>query len=413
MRDVQQGPDGYLYVLTEEDNGALLRIEPARAITEAPGTVIPTVRLREPRIGPLPESEWTDDQRALVTQYETEGHSPNVVRTLIRVPALAGRVFPTAHYVANESTLPPRHRGILLLRTAWLTQSANIWAHVASQAADYGLSAEEVLRAAQGAGDAWDEFDLALVGMADELFRDAAIADRTWATLAAEYDIPQLIDAVMTVGDTAQAAILYNSLGIQPDAVTPPEARIPTNDVAYRVIVPDPEPPLASPRIDPEPGDGLRVGRTFARSPGLSEARARNDRYVLEPERARLTPHDRELVILRMGWNSQAVYEWAKHVGSVGRARDHGLDPIWIAQGRDQPGWNAHELALIDAANELFRDSMIADDTWATLSATYDAHQLMSLALTGARYRMVSMALNAFGVQPRDDDERFPILEGY
>jgi glucose/arabinose dehydrogenase len=29
IRDVRQGPDGYLYVLTDEDNGALLRIEPA------------------------------------------------------------------------------------------------------------------------------------------------------------------------------------------------------------------------------------------------------------------------------------------------------------------------------------------------------------------------------------------------
>ena len=29
IRDVRQGPDGYLYVLTEEDDAALLRIEPA------------------------------------------------------------------------------------------------------------------------------------------------------------------------------------------------------------------------------------------------------------------------------------------------------------------------------------------------------------------------------------------------
>ena len=29
IRDVRQGPDGYLYVLTEEEDGALLRIEPA------------------------------------------------------------------------------------------------------------------------------------------------------------------------------------------------------------------------------------------------------------------------------------------------------------------------------------------------------------------------------------------------
>ena len=30
IRDVRQGPDGLLYVLTEEDEAALLRIEPAR-----------------------------------------------------------------------------------------------------------------------------------------------------------------------------------------------------------------------------------------------------------------------------------------------------------------------------------------------------------------------------------------------
>jgi len=29
IRDVRQGPDGLLYILTEEEDGALLRIEPA------------------------------------------------------------------------------------------------------------------------------------------------------------------------------------------------------------------------------------------------------------------------------------------------------------------------------------------------------------------------------------------------
>jgi glucose/arabinose dehydrogenase len=31
IRDVRQGPDGLLYLLTEEDTAALLRIEPADA----------------------------------------------------------------------------------------------------------------------------------------------------------------------------------------------------------------------------------------------------------------------------------------------------------------------------------------------------------------------------------------------
>ena len=97
----------------------------------------------------------------------------------------------------------------------------------------------------------------------------------------------------------------------------------------------------------------------------------------------------------------------------VGRARDHGLEPVWIAQGGDALGWNENELALIEAANEMYRDTMISDDTWATLSESYDTHQLMSIAWTVARYRRVSMVLNALGVQPLPTDERLPMLEGY
>ena len=413
VREVQQGPDGYLYVLTEEDDGVLLRLEPAHAITEAPGSIVPVVRLTEARVPPLPESEWTAEQRALIEPYVADGHSNNVVRTLARIPALADRVLPFNRYVARDTTLSPRHRAILILRAAWLTQNGSIWATHASRAAEAGLTADEILSVAAGpdpnaGGDAFEE---TLLGLADQMFRNAAIADRTWDELAARYSTEEVVDAVMTVGDTIASAILFNTLGIQPDADT--TARIPTEDVGYSVIVPDAEPPLSAPRIDPVDGDGLRVSRTFQRHPAMAAARNQNPRYILEPEQSRLTPHDRELVILRMGWNSGAVYEWAKHVGSVGRARDHGLDPVWIAEGRDQPGWNATELALIDAANEMFRDSMISDETWEDLASEYDTHQLMSIAVTAARYRMVSMALNAFGVQPLPSDERFPVLPGY
>ena len=100
-------------------------------------------------------------------------------------------------------------------------------------------------------------------------------------------------------------------------------------------------------------------------------------------------------------------------MGSVGRARERGLEPGWIAQGNDASGWNANERALIVAADEMYRDTMVSDETWASLSQRYDTHQLMSIAATVARYRKVSMTLNAFGVQPLPDDEGFPVLEGY
>jgi glucose/arabinose dehydrogenase len=36
VRDVRQGPDGYLYVLTDEDNGQLIRVKPIEGGETAP-----------------------------------------------------------------------------------------------------------------------------------------------------------------------------------------------------------------------------------------------------------------------------------------------------------------------------------------------------------------------------------------
>ena len=272
-----------------------------------------------------------------------------------------------------------------------------------------------MLRVAQGPispnSVGWSPFEEALIGLADQLFRNSSVTDATWDLLAAEYDLHNLMDAVVTVNEITAQSILFNSLGIQPDDDA--TSLIPTNDVGYTVVVPDPDPPLAAPRVDPVEGDGLRVTRTLARHPDIAARWNENPRYILDPEKSRLTPYDRELLILRMGWNCQAVYEWAKHVGSVGRARDHGLEPLWIAQGGDASGWGANELALIDAANEMFRDSIISTETWDDLATRYDTHQMISIAATASRYRKVSMTLNALGVQPLPDDELFPVLEGY
>ena len=412
IRDVRQGPDGFIYVLTEEDDAALLRIEPARAITGLPGSVLPQRRLRAPRIGPLAEAEWTDAQREVVERHAGAAGLGNALRTLVRVPALADRIFAFRDYVSSGSTLSPRHRALLALRTAWLTQNAVLWAAHAAAAADAGLTDDDLTNLAEGPSlERWDPFEDALVGFADQLFRNSSVTDVTWAALAEGYDEHNLIDAVATVADTTAVAIVLNALGVQPDDGVGP--RIPTRDVAYRVVVPVREPPLASPRIEPVDGPGLRVSRTFRRHPAMADAFSATSGFVLNPELSGLTPHDRELLILRTGWNAQAVYEWAKHVGSVGRARDHGLDPTWIAQGHDAAGWNETERLLIDAANEMYRDTAVSDGTWNALAERYDTRRMISIAATAARYRMVSMLLNAFGVQPLPDDEGFPVLEGY
>jgi len=370
---------------------------------EAPGTVRPA-RLATPRLAPLAEAQWTDEHKAVAAKYVADGRPGNALRTFLTVPALADAFMSFPTYLTKSSTLSPRHREILVLRTAWLLNNDYIWSEHVAVARAGGFTAADVRRVAQGPDvDGWSPFEATLLRLADQLFRNSFVNDAVYKALTAEYDVPHTMDAVMTVTDFITLGLIYNALGVQPDAWNPD--RIPT-DVPYRVVVPKREPPLTMARVDPVAGTGLGITRTFARHPALAAARKELG-YV---NQAKLEARYRELLILRTGWNCRSEYEWAQHVGSYGHAREMGLPIEDIARGPAAPGWNPTERALLTAADELYRDSAVSDRTWSQLSAQLDVVTLVNALISVAQYRQVSVALNAFGVQGEPGDERFPVL---
>ena len=355
------------------------------------------------RIAPLPESEWTAEQRAVVAKVAPAGAGDPAIGTLVRLPALVQAVAPYTRYLTEESTLPPRVRHLLILRTAWLCGNDVLWSRYAS-----GLPAEERRRVAQGvSAPGWSEADKALLKTADELFRLSSVSDATWRAISDDYGLHGVMDIVETVNHFTAMSLLYNSIGIQVDGRA--AERLP-RDVPYVVAPGVREPALRSARIAPVDGAGIAVSRTLARHERLNAARQPRANFINRV--SSLMPRHREMLILRTGWNAQSEYEWAQHVGSVGRARDYGLDPVRIAQGPEAPGWDAFEQSILRAADELYRDAMVSDATWKTLATRFDAPLLMSAVFTASSYRATAMALNAFGVQLEPEDERFPKLPG-
>ena len=87
---------------------ALLAAAPAAAQLrpDPPGTAA-LVRLDEPRIAPLPESQWTDEHRARVDRWAPEVRIGNAFRTLLHVPELVDAVMPFRVYITRETTIPP------------------------------------------------------------------------------------------------------------------------------------------------------------------------------------------------------------------------------------------------------------------------------------------------------------------
>jgi 4-carboxymuconolactone decarboxylase len=172
--------------------------------------------LSKPRVEAVPLADMTPEQRALVAAQIGDGKLPNLYATLVVHAALYGPRLRFGSYLQRESQLSARARELLILRTAWSSNSAYEWSHHAIFAHAAGLSDVEIARVAQAPIDKhWGEADRALLEATDELRREAFISDATWRNLARHYDTQKMIEIIFTVGGYAMTAMAINSLGIQ------------------------------------------------------------------------------------------------------------------------------------------------------------------------------------------------------
>lgn len=146
-------------------------------------------------------------------------------------------------------------------------------------------------------------------------------------------------------------------------------------------------------------GQVINIFRVLMNHPDLARRWMVFAAHVLG--KSTLPPRDRELAILRIGWLNQAPYEWEQHV-IIGKRS--GISDAEIEQIKQGPkaGWNKHEAALMQAADDLFENSVVSDETWKALAEKYNTQQMMDVVFAIGQYNLVSWALNSFGV-PLDD----------
>ena len=144
-------------------------------------------------------------------------------------------------------------------------------------------------------------------------------------------------------------------------------------------------------------GSVQNIFRTMANHAKLAKRWLVFGNHILS--KSTLSPRDREILILRIGWLCQAGYEWAQHV-VIGRRAGISAEEIeMIKTGADAAGWPTHDALLLRAADELHHDAFISDATWQGLKVDFTDQQMMDLVFTCGQYTMVCMALNSFGVQ--------------
>ena len=146
-------------------------------------------------------------------------------------------------------------------------------------------------------------------------------------------------------------------------------------------------------------GEVINIFRVLMQNPKLTRSWVRFAGYIMG--RLSLPVRDRELLILRIGWLNQAPYEWEQHV-RISKSAGLTDDEIDRVSKGPKAGWDKHDAALLQAADDLRERSVVSDETWKQLSERYSIEQMMDTVFTIGQYNLVSWALNSFGV-PLDD----------
>ena len=176
------------------------------------------MRLSKPRVPPVPDGDLDDEGREFLQQVSREGRVLNIYRTLAAHPKLLKRWGVFGTHVLYKSTLPPRERELLILRTGWLCRSEYEWGQHVIIAKGVGVTDEEIERVKAGPeAPGWSTSDEFLLRAADELHFDSFIGDATWEALSEGFNTQQLIDVIFAVGQYHIVSMALNSLGVQLD----------------------------------------------------------------------------------------------------------------------------------------------------------------------------------------------------
>ena len=117
---------------------------------------------------------------------------------------------------------------------------------------------------------------------------------------------------------------------------------------------------------------------------------------------------EREIVILRVGANCVAEYEFGQHT-VIGRRCGLSDEEITaLVRPADAHPWSDADAALIAMADDLCADDCISSATWAKLQQRWNEQELIELTVTAGFYRMVSGFLNSLGIELDADVPPFP-----
>jgi len=195
-------------------------VERCREIIEHERGDLPVAPIVERRVAPLSVDDVSDRTKAVLETTK----QVDATRVLNIFGTLAHHRHALQHGVALggafmfRSKIGDRHREIVIIRVARNTKCAYEYAQHVKLAPGWGLPVEQCIDLLRSeVGDAFDDFEKAIVRAVDELCADDVLSDATWAALAAQWDDQQMIEMLMLAGYYRMLAGTLSSAGVEID----------------------------------------------------------------------------------------------------------------------------------------------------------------------------------------------------
>jgi len=116
----------------------------------------------------------------------------------------------------------------------------------------------------------------------------------------------------------------------------------------------------------------------------------------------------RELVIMRIGWVTGAVYEWTQHWHiAVGLGVDE-ADLVGVRDWQAHEGFGSVERSVLSATDETLADGTISDSTWAACAEHLDTPHLIELVAAIGNWGLFARLLRSLNVPLEEGIDPWP-----
>jgi alkylhydroperoxidase family enzyme len=139
----------------------------------------------------------------------------------------------------------------------------------------------------------------------------------------------------------------------------------------------------------------LNIFRTISRNHDLYKGFLALGTHLLRGDA--LPPREREIVILRAGWQCASEYEFGQHT-VIGRIAGLTDEEIAALADAGEVEWSTDDRALVALVDELCAGDLVSESTWQALARRWSEEQLLELLVLAGFYRLVSGVLNSVGV---------------